>query len=180
MTLDEAIKHAEEIAEENQRVVDTKDVTIDMLFCDDEEIEEHLANYQKRAEDYRQLAKWLRDYKRLKEQEPCEDAISRRAVLEYIKGSEADLWHDSENELVRQDIKELPPAIPQPKTGRWIVDSATSSQIGIHGKKTFSYEVHCDKCRWKWAYATDKKDSIPSNYCPNCGTKMIEPQESEG
>lgn len=78
MTLDEAIKHAEEVAEENQRVVDTgivfDDVTIDMLYCDDTEvIDEHLANYQMCAKEHRQLAEWLKDYKRLLEQEPCED-----------------------------------------------------------------------------------------------------------
>ena len=32
--------------------------------------------------EFRQLAEWLKDYKRLLEQEPCEDAISREAVLE--------------------------------------------------------------------------------------------------
>lgn len=59
--------------------------------------------------EFKQLAEWLKDYKRLKEQEPCEDAISRQAVLEYIEGSEAELGHSSENELVCQYIKELPP-----------------------------------------------------------------------
>ena len=73
MTLDEAIKHEEEIAEENQRVVDTgivfDDVTIDMLYCDDTEvIEEHLANYQRCAEDHRQLAEWLKELKQIREQ----------------------------------------------------------------------------------------------------------------
>ena len=48
------------------------------------------------------------------EQEPCDDAISRQAVLDYIEGSEAELGHSSENELVCQDIKELPPVTPQP------------------------------------------------------------------
>ena len=73
MTLDEAIKHAEEVAEENQRVVDTgivfDDVTIDMLYCDDTEvIEEHLANYQRCADEHRQLADWLKELKQLREQ----------------------------------------------------------------------------------------------------------------
>ena len=72
MTIDEAIKHAEEVAEENQRVVDTgivfNDVSIDMLYCDDTEvIEEHLANYQRHAEEYRQLAEWLKELKQLRE-----------------------------------------------------------------------------------------------------------------
>lgn len=73
MTLDEAIKGMETVAEENQRVVDTHivfdDVTIDMLYCDDTEvIEEHLANYQWCAEKYRQLAEWLKELKQLREQ----------------------------------------------------------------------------------------------------------------
>jgi hypothetical protein len=73
MTLDEAIKHAEEVAEENQRVVDTgivfDDVTIGMLYCDDTEvIEEHLANYQRCADKHKQLAEWLKELKQLREQ----------------------------------------------------------------------------------------------------------------
>lgn len=75
MTIDEAIKQIEEIAEDNQRIVDTHrisdELTIDELYCDDTEIiEEQLAGYQKAAEDYSQLAEWLKDYKRLLEQEP--------------------------------------------------------------------------------------------------------------
>ena len=85
MTIDEAIKTEEDIAEENQRVVDTgivfDNVTIDMLYCDDTEvIEEHLANYQRCANEHRQLAEWLKDYKRLLEQEPVCDRLAR----EYI------------------------------------------------------------------------------------------------
>ena len=73
MTLDEVVKDMETIAEENQRVVDTgivfDDVTIDMLYCDDTEvIDEYLANYQKTAEKYRQIADWLKELKQLKEQ----------------------------------------------------------------------------------------------------------------
>lgn len=73
MTLDEMIKQAEEVAEENQRIVDTgivfDDVTIDMLYCDDTEvINEHLANYQRCADRHRQLAEWLKELKQLREQ----------------------------------------------------------------------------------------------------------------
>ena len=73
MTLDEAIKHIEKVAKENQRIADTgilfDNVTIDMLYCDDTEvIEEHLANYQKCAERHRQFAEWLKELKQLREQ----------------------------------------------------------------------------------------------------------------
>lgn len=73
ITLDEVIEYAEEVAEENQRVVDTgivfDDVSIDTLYCDDTEvIEEHLANYQRCAEEHRQIAEWLKELKQLREQ----------------------------------------------------------------------------------------------------------------
>lgn len=59
MTLDEAIKHAEEVMIEN--LEKTKDrnasdpIAINCFEC---------------AEEHRQLAEWLKDYKRLLEQEP--------------------------------------------------------------------------------------------------------------
>ena len=44
------------------------DVTLDVLYCDDTEvIEEHLANYQRCAEEHRQIAKWLEELKRRRE-----------------------------------------------------------------------------------------------------------------
>lgn len=125
MTLNEAIKTEENIAEENQRVVDTgivfDDVTIDMLYCDDTEvIEEHLANYQRCAEEHRQLAEWLKDYKRLKEQESCEDYISRKAAIVQLSYNK--IGNDDYEMIIQDDIntiKALPPVIPKPKTS-WI------------------------------------------------------------
>lgn len=87
------------------------------------------------------------------QQQPCEDAISRQAVLEYIEGSWAELGHSSENELVCQDIKKLPSVTSQPKMGRWIEHF---DEIGKW------YE--CDQCH------TDCGGSV--NYCPNCGADM--------
>ena len=73
MTIDEAIKQAEEIVEDNQKVVDTHrisdEITLEEIYCDDTEIiEERLANSQKRADDFRQLAEWLKELKTLREQ----------------------------------------------------------------------------------------------------------------
>ena len=70
MTLDEAIKHAEEVAEENEKLCKA--------------IPEHSANAFHCAEEHKQLAEWLKDYKRLLEQQPCEDCISREAVEDAI------------------------------------------------------------------------------------------------
>jgi len=73
MTLDETIKSEKNIVEENQRIADTgiidDNLTLAMLYCDDTEvIKEHLANYQMCAEEHKQIAEWLKELKRLREQ----------------------------------------------------------------------------------------------------------------
>ena len=73
MSIDEAIQRENKIAEENQKIVDTEivfdDVSLSQLYCDDTEvIEEHLENYKKCAEYHKNVAEWLEDYKRIKEE----------------------------------------------------------------------------------------------------------------
>ena len=100
-------------------------------------------------------------------QEPCDDCISRQAVLEYIEGSWAELGHSSENELVCQDIKKMPPVTPQPKMGRWIKHE--NPNLGQCMK--ISYE--CSNCKvWLGCEYFVRK-----SYCPNCGAKMQEVEE---
>ena len=57
-SVDEAIKHAEEVSSRKF------DDNVHCIEC---------------AEKHRQFAEWLKDYKRLLEQEPCEDDINRKA-----------------------------------------------------------------------------------------------------
>lgn len=100
------------------------------------------------------------------EQEPCNNAISRQAVLDLI--ADYDL---SMGQVVR-GIHALPPVIPQPKTGHWVMpvqDDGMSDPI--------YYQVRCSKCGFDldpqtWhmelhQYGADK-------YCPKCGRKMYE------
>lgn len=58
-------------------------------------------------------------------------------------------------------LAELPPAQPRPKTGHWIYDGD---------------QIICNRCFKAFGFISLK---LTSNYCPNCGAKMIEPQESE-
>lgn len=62
----------------------------------------------------------------------CDDAISRQAVLEYIEASDAELGHSSENELVCQDIKEMPPVTLQSKMEQWIPVSEKPKEEGSY------------------------------------------------
>lgn len=60
MTLDDEIRQAEEAAKSLKYWVESG------CCCDDTEIEDE---YIKRAEEYQQLAEWLKDYKRLLKKE---------------------------------------------------------------------------------------------------------------
>lgn len=91
------------------------------------------------------------------DQEPCDDAISRQAVQDYIaKYLSQYLYNDVREavEVIDEYIGELPSVNPQPKTGHWI---PIQESVGI-----FRYK--CDKC--------GRYNRAISDYCPNCGAKM--------
>lgn len=60
MTLDEAIQHCEEVAKENEEIA--LYTPIEFMSSDI-----NIEQCRECAKDHRQLAEWLRDYKRLKE-----------------------------------------------------------------------------------------------------------------
>ncbi len=94
------------------------------------------------------------------EQEPCEDAVSRQAVLDcqhFIydeTGEELEVIH-------AESVLNLPSVTPHQKTGRWINIDETHSK--------------CDRCGAVFEIASGNGDV---NYCPNCGQpKMQEVEE---
>ena len=69
MTLDEAIKHAEEVAEKFESLHERyENMDEDRLLFRVEENE-----CKNCANEHRQLAEWLKELKQLRKQEPCED-----------------------------------------------------------------------------------------------------------
>ena len=106
-------------------------------------------------------------------QEPCEDAIDRAEAMTEIMMFAGNVKSDEEDIYIKvsdavQLLRELPSVNPQePKTGRWIINE--DEENTVHG--------HCSVCGWKAHYYED--DIIGMPYCPNCGAKMVEPQESE-
>lgn len=101
------------------------------------------------------------------EQEPCEDAVSRQAVLDLIRDENSALkdifiTHCAGEELSKQ-INKLQSVQPKAKTGRWIEkDTDTFYDVMLY---------KCDKC--------GDISMENGNYCSNCGARMVEPQESE-
>ena len=93
---------------------------------------------------------------------PCDDAISRQAVLDGLKGCMCEDWVKT---FFATMVKQLP-SVTQ-KSGRWIM-----SDDGL-------YRPICDKCGahpWKGYIPTVEEATEVFKYCPNCGAKM---QESE-
>ena len=99
--------------------------------------------------------------------EPCEDAISRQAVINQIFYSTDNNGDVVLGSALRERIARLPSVTPQkPKTGHWLMTG--DYYTGAYG--TIDY-VECSCCH---------EDSLEEgDYCPNCGAKMVEPQESE-
>lgn len=96
-------------------------------------------------------------------QEFCENTISRQAALDCLTATglkKFDFILDARNK-----IKNLQPVIPYPKTGYWI---RVKYMDDIRYNST-SYK--CNRC--------GRVVDFEENFCPDCGVRMIEPQESE-
>ena len=63
-------------------------------------------------------------------------------------------------------IKWLPSAQPKRETGKWITDDLS----GL---------IYCGRCGNDAPMETTGGGQYKSNFCPNCGAKMVDPQESE-
>jgi len=103
MTLDEAIKHAEEVAEEKQLKAHN------LKQCKDygnpkSTITSGVSKCETCADEHRQLAEWLKDYKRLLEQEPILDKI-REQIMSNLKGVDIALEVLAENHPLRQKME---------------------------------------------------------------------------
>lgn len=99
-------------------------------------------------------------------QEPCEDAVSRQAVLDII-----DKWYESNRDV--ENIEDLivfatylPSVLLKPKTGHWIEGEIWEDTDGGWG-------------RWQKCSVCRESEHHKKNFCPNCGTKMVKPHESE-
>ena len=69
-------------------------------------------------------------------EDPCDDAISRQAVLERLKREEKILYTPTGMNYLINSIKALPSVKPQPKMGRIVLDELKS-------------EIECQK---KWLF----------------------------
>ena len=167
MTIDEAIKELKiEFLGEYSRQREAKNIVIEALeqqkpMENFESVKDHIL---KLASDYKCWDNRITHDEALElccilEQEPCEDAVSRQAVLDMATVIETDDY--SGNEIMKvvdtDDIKALPSVAPARKKGRWIPHRAK------YDKTASVYE--CSICHKNNGFENSK-------YCPHCGTEM--------
>jgi len=130
--------------------------------------------------EFEHLEWLLKNHYLNQKQQPCDDAISRQAVKEaicdYVCGKDIRCVANHECNI-KKLISELPSVTPKEKekTGKWIYD-----------EKSRVYRCSCCN-RFPWRVKLEKHDEIFTDltrtnaykFCPNCGAKMVEPQESE-
>ena len=99
---------------------------------------------------------------RVSERESCEDAISRRAVVNTLDKMDSVLDEDRTVETYRELLaacyNDLPPVTPAHKTGKWIY-SGSYDKDGM---------LLCSNCK----HEIDVSEGY-FKFCPNCGSFMM-------
>lgn len=133
MKLEEAIKHAKEVAEEkeNEANFGFGNAFIDRSSC------------LKCAEEHKQLARWLEELKALKEQ-PSGDCISRKDIgLTNLEILMCNGDYKEALKMLLDKIKKAPSVTPQPN--KWIaISKETPSKCGWYITTTIYNETYCD------------------------------------
>lgn len=173
MTLNEAIKHCEEVIEELEKEAQEwheNQVRKCKLIPFAEMDYTHENECKECASDHKQLAEWLTELKQFKEQEPCEDCVSRQAVTDTVENTIAKYipiligrYERIPLELATA-IKDLPPATPIQKVGEWIkknndyFDWYECSECGYGSDGEMKYNRLCD---------------VRTKFCPDCGSQNL-------
>jgi hypothetical protein len=100
-----------------------------------------------------------------KDFQECLDMAIKALEKEPCEGCKK--WKDKLKKELRtlENIMEQAPVTPQPKTGHWI-----DIMVGDMPAQV------CDQCKTFYPLSYTGGGH---NYCPSCGSRMVEPQESE-
>lgn len=105
-----------------------------------------------------------------KPQQPCEDVISREDAIAEINDTIAGYipFFDGRTAKIPLELSKAIMRVPSVthKSGKW--------RPVYQGDEIINYR--CSECEFGNTFG---KSIYRMNFCPNCGAKMIEPQESE-
>lgn len=119
------------------------------------DVEHHYEDIMRRVEAFEKAVNAL-------QKEPCEDAVSRQAVLDLIDS-------DWKYEGLEMGVANLPSVTPQQKTGRWISHSEHCEMNNLRPSGLGCY-FWCSKCDCGIDYKYFHM--VNYNYCPHCGADM--------
>lgn len=118
------------------------------------------------------------------EQQPCEDCISRQAVIDIVDLEDEWLYdaksHNTDTNTAFSTIKlkitALPSVTPELIKGRWIEDAKTYyEELNKRGLRVDEYtpyftdDIACSECLAKYSVLDNETQFF--KYCPNCGAK---------
>ena len=190
MTIEEAIKRAEDTAIGADELCKRYDRASGYSRSHDETIRTNDAKmFEKSAQEHRQLAEWLKDYKRLLEsgsEKPnkseiptgSDDCISRQDVLSEIIRFSTEEGSSVECQQLYCDVNNMPSVTPQePRQGHWKFQKITQGKRMWCSHCNSVFDLCCSQIK---RYNEATRDNDIWAYCPWCGARMIESQESEG
>lgn len=187
MTLGEAIKHAEEVAIEQDKLCKRYDDASGYTRSGNEAIRTSDAKKcEKCAIDHRQLAEWLKDYKRLLELQSCEDAVSRQAVFDIVDSySKSQSNIEDVTQDIISDIMALPSVTPQLekiRVANIYIDEEKFKEICKNATLTILDDSNTPTIQpntgW-WINDEDMTNWYDATYkCSCCGREIIIPYES--
>ncbi len=105
------------------------------------------------------------------EQEPCDDAIRRQAVLDVLDKNKYSNKFCEEHHIdwsinlgmAHIVVNDLPSVNPKERTGHWINSNIPNE------------EYVCSECGGACWYYDYRAKVAKSKFCPNCGCRMVEP-----
>jgi len=155
ITLDEAIKHCKEVAEKNEEMCRIEELmglglqNAEMMKC---------------AREHKQLAEWLTELKQFKEQEPCEDTISRQAAISHVDDVPYIKEHPNVGLLWEAWIESLPSAQSKRKVGEWIKNN----------NDYFDW-YECSECGYgsEGEMKYNRLYDVRTKFCPDCGSQNL-------
>ena len=101
-----------------------------------------------------------------------DDLISKEEILKAFSDYVGSGMSMNDFDALWDIVAKMPPVQPNKRIGKWIEDGHNLSDNWIFtGWK-------CSVCG-KHALQDRYDRYLRSDYCPNCGAKMVEPQESE-
>ena len=110
--------------------------------------------------------------------ETVEDCISREKALNVVH-KYFEHYLQLNDDICLDGLRSLPSVTPKEKTGYWVEENINE----------WSRKVFCSKCDCPPPLEHISNGDVYSaigygvinktKYCPNCGAKMVEPQESE-